>query len=168
MDESDMMMTRLAEYPLWKKYLSRYREIFKGKPFPKATSCCWTLRHNDLEYVMHQFFCFPSASFCLDLCSDVMEENENVGAAFMSGLSVHLTSIATWTDKNGRIHLEGPKNMYNFAWGSDEGNGRTGRRNYYDNNDGPPVRRLTRQQFIQWINGQAEHLRNEAEQLGHM
>ena len=97
-----------------------------------------------------------------------MEENENVGAAFMSGLSVHLTSIATWTDKNGRIHLEGPKNMYNFAWGSDEGNGRTGRRNYYDNNDGPPVRRLTRQQFIQWINGQAEHLRNEAEQLGHM
>ena len=169
MDESDMMKKRLAEFPLWKKYLSRYREIFKDKPFPKATSCCWTLRQNDLEYVMHQFFCFPSASFCLDLCSDVMEENENVGAAFMSGLSVHLTSIATWTDKNGRIHLEGPKNMYNFAWGADEeGNGRTGRRNYYDHNNGPPVIRLTRQQFIQWINGQAGHLRNEAEQLGHM
>ena len=168
MDESDMMKKRLAEYPLWKKYLSRYREIFKGKPFPYATSCCWTLRQNDLKYVMHQFFCFPSASFCLDLCSDVMEENENVGAAFMSGLSVHLTSIATWTDENGRIHLEGPKGMYNFAWGSDEGNGRSGRRNYYDDNNGPPVRRLTRQQFMQWISGQAVDVRNEAEQLGHM
>ena len=163
-----MMMKRIPQYPLWNKDLLRYRDTFKDKPFPKATACCWTLRENDPEYVMHQFFYFPSTSFCLDLCSDVMEENENVGAIFMSGPSVHLTTIATWMDKNGCIYLEGPKNMYNFAWGSDEGNGCTGRRHYYDNNNGPCVRRLTRHQFIQWINGQAVHLQNEAEQLEHM
>ena len=50
--------------------------------------------------------------------------------------------------------------MYNFPWGLGEHGGEI--------INTPPVRRLKRQQFMQWINGQAVHVQNEEVQLGHM
>ena len=35
----------------------------------------------------------------------------------------HATSIPIWISaKTHKIHLKGPHNMYNFAWGSNGGN----------------------------------------------
>ena len=35
----------------------------------------------------------------------------------------HATSIPIWISaKTHKIHLNGPQNMYNFAWGSNGGN----------------------------------------------
>ena len=56
--------------------------------------------------------------FALNLSSYIKEHNTGIGATFMSAVFVHSTSIPIWIDNRERIHLEGPSNMYNFAWGS--------------------------------------------------
>jgi hypothetical protein len=167
-DESENVIETMKQFTNWKGYLERYNTIFEGKPLPKPTVCCWTLREDDPNFVMYQFFCFPTALFCFDVSSTVTNEFDNVGAIFMSGLSVHCTSIPIFIDTEGFVHLKGPKNMYNLAWGADEGNGRSLRRNYYDRNGGPHMNRLTENAFIHWIQNTRPDLIQEATQLGLM
>ena len=53
---------------------------------------------------------------------DLSSYNLNsVGATFFSLIFFHCTSIPIWIDKEGIVHLKGPTNMYNFAWGKDGG-----------------------------------------------
>ena len=68
---------------------------------------------------MYQYFVSPQYFFGLNLSSNVLFGSNDVGATFMSSLFYHWTSIPIWKDeKCDMIFLEGPKDMYNFAWGS--------------------------------------------------
>ena len=67
---------------------------------------------------MHQFFVCAEFLFALDISSDVLKGDNAVGATFMSSMFFHATSVPIWTDKEDKIFICGPKDMYNFAWGS--------------------------------------------------
>ena len=85
---------------------------------PKSTTCCWVLSKNINKFDMKQYFVSTQYLFALDLSSRVLTCNEGTGATFMSSMFSHSTSIPIWKDEHGRIYLQGPKDMYNFAWGS--------------------------------------------------
>ena len=57
-----------------------------------------------------------------DLSSNILRNGSNAGATFLSSMFAHSTSSPIWVDNNGLYHLRGPKDMYNFAWGTDGGN----------------------------------------------
>ena len=68
---------------------------------------------------MNQYFVSPQYMFGFDISSNTLSDNNDVGATFMSSLFYHSTTIPIWKSRtNDRIYLEGPKHMYNFAWGS--------------------------------------------------
>ena len=93
--------------------------LHTGNVVPKSTTCCWRLTKNNEDLIMHQFFVSPQYRFGLDISSNVLRDNNDVGATFMSSLFYHCTSIPIWKETNGnKIYIEGPKDMYNFAWGS--------------------------------------------------
>ena len=48
----------------------------------------------------------------------MVERNKGIGDTFMPATFSHETSILIWIDNREKIHLKGPSNMYNFAWGS--------------------------------------------------
>ena len=85
---------------------------------PNSNTCCWRLINDNAEYSMYQYFVSTEYVFALDLSSHVLSGENDVGATFMSSMFLHATSIPIWIDKNDRIYLNGPKDMYNFAWGS--------------------------------------------------
>ena len=90
-----------------------------GNVIPKSTTCCWRLSKKYEGFIMHQYFVSPQYMFGLDLSSNVLCDDDDVGATFMSSLFYHCTTIPIWKDKKGdKIFLKGPKDMYNFAWGS--------------------------------------------------
>ena len=93
--------------------------VHAGNEIPKSTTCCWKLSKNYEELTMHQYFVSPQYMFGLNLSSNVLFDSNDVGATFLSSLFYHCTSIPIWKDeKCDKIYLEGPKYMYNFAWGS--------------------------------------------------
>ena len=51
-----------------------------------------------------------------------MSLKNGVGATFYSSMFYHVTSIPIWCNDDNIIRLNGPHDMYNFAWGSDGGN----------------------------------------------
>ena len=86
---------------------------------PKSTTCCWKLSKTYENITMYQYFVSPQYFFGLNLSSNVLFGSNDVGATFMSSLFYHCTTIPIWKDeKCDMIFLEGPKDMYNFAWGS--------------------------------------------------
>ena len=90
---------------------------------PKSTTCCWCLRHNNNDYILKQYFVSPDIRFGLNLSSDILNNHNNVGATFYSSMFYHATTIPIWLHKKtNNIYLNGPDNMYNFAWGSNGGN----------------------------------------------
>ena len=103
-----------------KLYLMNIMKLSGGK-LPKSTTCCWTLRKDNPNFIMKQYFIGVDGMFAYDLSSDVLKNENNAGATFMSSLFFHLTSVPIWIDVRNNIHLRGPENMYNFAWGSDGG-----------------------------------------------
>ena len=94
---------------------------FTGGKLPKSTTCCWSLRCNSNTYRHIQYFFIVDHSIAYNISSDKLRNKQNVGATFMSSLIHHCTSIPIWVDDLEYIHLVGPENMYNFAWGSDGG-----------------------------------------------
>ena len=101
-------------------YLDKVRRLNKGK-LPKSTTCCWTLRKDHERLVMKQYFVGVDGKFALDLSSDMLKNGKDVGATFMSSMFNHCTSVPIWIDGDDKIHLLGPVDMYNFAWGSNGG-----------------------------------------------
>ena len=101
-------------------YIKRVCLQTNGK-LPKSTTCCWSLRSEDMNFKLVQYFVLFDYDIAYDLSSNFNSDSMNIGAKFMSSLFNHCTSIPIWIDKSGHIHLVGPKNMYNFAWGSDGG-----------------------------------------------
>ena len=86
---------------------------------PKSTTCCWKLCKNYEDWTMYQYFVSPQYNFGLNISSNTLSDNKDVGATFMSSLFYHATTIPIWKNRiNDRIYLEGPQYMYNFAWGS--------------------------------------------------
>ena len=85
---------------------------------PKSTTCCWRLSKDYDHIIMYQYFVSPQYMFGLDISSHILRDEKDVGATFMSSMFYHSTSVPIWKDKKGNIYLEGPKDMYNFAWGS--------------------------------------------------
>ena len=151
----------------WKSYLDRYHHQFPNYALPKSTTCCWLLKEQSENYKLMQYFAFPDDHFCYDISSDVTSQLDNVGATFQSGLRPHCTTIPVWIDSQGRYSITGTGqkcNTYNVAWGSD--GGKTKRRQFYNDNGGAPVPRLTRQIYIDWIGGQEPHVQDQAANLG--
>ena len=70
---------------------------------------------------MKQYFVGIDIKFALDLPSDKLNNGNNIGATFLSSMFYHVTSLPIWIDKHNMIHLKGPPDMYNFAWGQDGG-----------------------------------------------
>ena len=85
---------------------------------PKSTTCCWRLSKDNQEHIMYQYFVSTKYFFALDISSSVLKNENTIGATFMSSMFFHATSIPIWIDQNDKVHLDGPKDMYNFAWGS--------------------------------------------------
>ena len=86
---------------------------------PKSTTCCWKLSKYYPNWYMKQYFVSTQYLFGIDLSSDVLCHDMDVGATFMSSMFHHCTTIPIWEDKKSkRVFLYGPKDMYNFAWGS--------------------------------------------------
>ena len=86
---------------------------------PKSTTCCWKLCQNYEDWLMYQYFVSPQYKFGIDISSNTLSDNKDVGATFMSSLFYHSTTIPIWKNgTNDQIYLEGPQYMYNFAWGS--------------------------------------------------
>ena len=86
---------------------------------PKSTTCFWKLSKNYDILCMYQFLVSSQYFFRIDISSDRLGDNNDVGATFMSSMFYHSTTIPLCKNrKNGRIYLKGPKDMYNFAWGS--------------------------------------------------
>ena len=91
----------------------------KDGTIPKSNTCCWRLSKNYDDWCMYQYFVSPQYIFGIDLLSNVLSVNNDVGATFMSSLFYHCTKIPIWKNtKNNQLYLEGPKDIYNFAWGS--------------------------------------------------
>ena len=76
------------------------------------------LRESNRNYRLYQYFVGIDLQFALNLSSYVEELNRGIGATFVSATFAHSTSIPIWIDDREKVHLEGPSNMYNFAWGS--------------------------------------------------
>ena len=93
--------------------------LHTGNKIPKSTTCCWRLS-KDYDYlIMHQYFVSPQYMFGIDVSSKNLCNNNDVGDTFIPSLFYHCTTIPIWKDKkNGKINFEGPKDKYNFAWGS--------------------------------------------------
>ena len=98
-------------------YVENVLELNNNR-LPKSTTCCWILRERNPKYRLYQYFVGIDLQFALNLSSYINEHNTGIGATFMSSVFAHSTSIPIWIDNRERIHLEGPSNMYNFAWGS--------------------------------------------------
>ena len=95
---------------------------FNHQKLPKSTTCCWRLTKNYENLIMCQFFVAPYDKFCINLSSNILSNNRCVGATFYSSMFYHVTSVPVWYRKNGSVSLNGPHDMYNFAWGSEGGN----------------------------------------------
>lgn len=68
---------------------------------------------------MYQYFVIPQYMFGIHISSDVLGRNKDIRATFLSFLFYHYTTIPIWKDrKNDCIYFKGPKDMNNFAWGS--------------------------------------------------
>ena len=92
--------------------------LHTGDVVPKSTTCCWRLTKSNKDLIMHQFFVSPQYRFGLDISSNVLCDDNDVGATFVLSLFFHCTTIPIWKEKKGdKIYIEGPKDMYNFAWG---------------------------------------------------
>ena len=70
---------------------------------------------------MIQFFVGIEGQSAFDLSSEVLEGGNDAGATFMSSLFNHCTTVLVWVDNKSLYHLLGPKQMYNFAWGTNGG-----------------------------------------------
>ena len=70
---------------------------------------------------MKQYFVSVDCNFAMDISSTKLKNNNNWGATFLSAMFQHCTSIPIWVDDLNCIHLKGPDDMYNFAWGRDGG-----------------------------------------------
>ena len=92
---------------------------------PKSTTCCWSLRKKYDGLKLLQFFVSPELKFGLNLSSQILFNNNSVGATFLSSLFLHATTIPIWIDDKDFIFLKGPQDMYNFAWGSNGNNKET-------------------------------------------
>ena len=103
-----------------RRYINLVLKFSNGK-LPKSTTCCWSLRGNCSKYKMFQYFVAPDHRFAIDLSSENLKDHKNVGATFLSSLFNHVTSIPIWIDDEGKYFLKGPREMYNFAWGSNGG-----------------------------------------------
>ena len=101
-------------------YVNRVRRLNEGN-LPKSTTCCWTLRKNSDHLVMKQYFVGVDGKFALDLSSDILKDGKQVGSTFLSSMFNHCTSAPIWIDSKHDIHMLGPAEMYNFAWGSNGG-----------------------------------------------
>ena len=99
------------------RYITTVLEYNQNK-LPKSTTCCWVLSKKYDDIHMYQYFVSPQYLFALDLSSDNAKSNKGIGATFMSSMFFHCTTIPIWKDNNGNIHLKGPGDMYNLAWGS--------------------------------------------------
>ena len=77
---------------------------------PKSTMCCWSLRRNNEDYLMKQYFVGVDLKFGYDISSNKLKDKNNVGATFLSSLFHYCTTIPI------------PDRMYNFAWRGDGGN----------------------------------------------
>ena len=92
---------------------------FADSKIPKSTTCCWRLSKYYKDWCMYQYFVTPRHMFGIDISSNVLCHNNDVGSTFMSSLFHHCTTIPIWKRKEEDIiYFEGPKDMYNFAWGS--------------------------------------------------
>ena len=118
-----IMNSDFISHPERKKIWTYINKIYEKNmgSLPKSTTCCWSLRQNSTEYIMKQYFVGIDTKFALNLSSDKLNLGHNVGATFLSSMFYHVTSSPIWIDKQGMIHLKGPSNMYNFAWGQDGG-----------------------------------------------
>ena len=116
--ESDFMNQK--ENAKEAQYLKRVCNKNDGK-LPKTTTCCWSLRKNDQRYVMKQYFVSVDCNFALDISSNKLKDGCNWGATFYSAMFAHCTTVPIWIDEFNNIYMKGPKEMYNFAWGSDGG-----------------------------------------------
>ena len=105
----------------FQKYLKHVMELNNGK-LPKSTTCSWSLRKNYKEFLHVQYFVGSDFFGAFDLSSNILRNGSNAGATFLSSMFAHSTSSPIWVDNNGLYHLRGPKDMYNFAWGTDGGN----------------------------------------------
>ena len=76
-------------------------------------------RRNSKDYILKQYFVGIDAKFALDLSLEKLNNNCNVGANFLSFMFYHVTSSPIWIDKQNLVHLKGPSDMYDFAWGQD-------------------------------------------------
>ena len=101
-------------------YVNTVRRLNEGN-LPKSTTCCWTLRKNSDQLVMKQYFVGVDGKFALDLSSDILKDEKQVGSNFLSSMFNHCTSAPIWIDSEHGIHMLGPAEMYNFAWGSNGG-----------------------------------------------
>ena len=64
---------------------------------PKSTTCCWKLSKYYDDYSMFQYFISPQYMFGIDISSNVLKDNMDVGATFLSSLFYHCTTIPIWT-----------------------------------------------------------------------
>ena len=101
-------------------YINRVLQQTNGN-LPKSTTCCWSLRTENVKYRLVQYFILHDYRVAYDVSSNVTSSSFNIGATFMSSMFNHCTSVPIWIDQDDNIHLVGPKHMYNFAWGSDGG-----------------------------------------------
>ena len=99
------------------RYVTNILNMFENK-LPKSTTCCWQLSKDYQDKTMHQYFVATKYKFALDISSNVLKNDNAIGATFMSSMFYHATSIPVWIDLDNRVFLSGPKDMYNFAWGS--------------------------------------------------
>ena len=100
------------------RYITTVLEQSKNE-IPKSTTCCWRLSRKYEDWSMHQYFVSPQYMFGINISLDTLCDNNDVGATFMSSMFYHSTTIPIWKKKkNDNIYLEGPKDMYNLAWGS--------------------------------------------------
>ena len=101
-------------------YVNRVRRLNEGN-LPKSTTCCWNLRKNSDQLVMKQYFVGVDGKCALDVSSDILKYGKQVGSNFLSSMFNHCTSVPIWIDSKHGIHMLGPAEMYNFAWGSNGG-----------------------------------------------
>ena len=56
-----------------KRYLMNIMKLSGGK-LPKSTTCCWTLRKDNPNFIMKQYFVGVDGMFAYDLSSDVLKK----------------------------------------------------------------------------------------------
>lgn len=72
---------------------------FADNKIPKSTTCCWRLSKYYDNWCMYQYFVTPQYMFGIDISSNILYHNKDVGATFMSSLFYHCTTIPIWRRK---------------------------------------------------------------------